>query len=238
MRLLAFADLHGHGYSDAAALVRELHPDWVVLVGDILPDFLPFGPEQTRLDSQHAKWGHCRGAFRPERGCMTFVRGNHELEGFEVPEADRQLPEAFSQRVIRLEGIPAEHGAWGWSREWEASELEGELARELQCSPRPAIALSHVPPFGLLDRDRSGASIGHRPLRRFLDAPQGRSLELVLCGHAHEARGALRYEDTWIVNVAGGFAVLDYTDGKWRVDQAGPLAKGTDPISIPILEVL
>jgi Icc-related predicted phosphoesterase len=222
MRVLAFSDLHGEGAAEAGALVQELQPDWIVLLGDILPDFLPFGPQRTRLDSQREYWRSQGCRFRREGAVTTFVRGNHELEGFEAAE-DQVLPPDLRGTVVRLEGIPAASGRWGWSREWSQAHLEEELADQIRRAPEPAIVLSHVPPLGVLDQAQNGGRIGHGPLRCLLDSRAGRSIALVLCGHAHQARGAIRHGAALVVNMAGGFAWLDLVAGVWSVKAMGGL---------------
>lgn len=223
MRLLAFADLHGRCYSEAARLIHESAPDWIVLLGDILPDFLPYGPLPTRLDSQRNHWEAHSRKFHHAKAVTTFVRGNHELEGFLVPEDQFQVPEELIGQVLRLEGIPSEHGAWGWSREWDLPQLEAELSSSLMVTNHPTVILSHVPPFGLKDLDASREPIGHRPLRDFLDSVAGRTVSLVLCGHVHESRGALMHREALVVNVSGGYAALESSGTAWNLTDLGTL---------------
>jgi Icc-related predicted phosphoesterase len=110
---------------------------------------------------------------------------------------------------VRLEGIPAEFGWWGWSRECEENSLRRELHDQLREAPRPRIYLSHVPPYGCMDKSAGGQHIGHRPLADRL-AERGWPNSLVLCGHVHSDFGWIRLGQTLIVNAACGYALIDW----------------------------
>jgi len=222
LRILAFSDLHGLHYPVASNLIDDLGPDrvdWIVLCGDLLPDFPRISGQGPRLQAQRDFWQVYRRTFLRDWATTTLVRGNHELEGFHDPALTR-LPPALEGRVVRLEGIPAEFGAWGFSREWEADALEAELEDQLRLAPEPALYLSHVPPCRCLDANARGQAIGHRPLARHLEA-RGWPAALVLCGHVHEGFGAMARGRTQVVNAACGYALLH-----WRPDGAEVIAMG------------
>jgi len=210
-RLLAFSDLHGQWFKEASALIDQTRPDWIVLCGDLLPDFGRISGRDSRLTAQREFWRTYRSRFIRDWARTTLVRGNHEIEGFSDPDLDR-LPAGLERKVVRLEGIPIEAGAWGWSREWEEADLARELQRQLAQTQEPGIYLSHVPPFGCLDRTASGQHIGHRPLARHLQE-RGWPSALVLCGHVHEALGSLTRGGTLVVNAACGYALVQVADG-------------------------
>ncbi len=221
LKILAFSDLHGRAFARASELVHLFEPDWIVLCGDMLPDFGMIGGKGNRLDAQRAFWEHYRTSFLREGAVTTFLLGNHELEGFSDPTL-RRVPKMLEGRVAWLEGIPAEFGAWGWSREREEDELEEELLTQLDAAPKPLIYLSHVPPFGYLDRCAHGEHIGHRPLREHLEGRKWPEA-LVLCGHIHEAFGSREQGDTLLVNVACGYALIEWCMGTSRLLDMGPL---------------
>lgn len=217
MRILHFSDLHGAAMRQAESLIEELQPDWIVLTGDMLPDFKRIPGELSRLEAQREWWRTWRSSFLRPGTPTTFVRGNHEIEGFE-DRALRAVPLALAGRVGILEGIPARWGAWGFSREWD----DDALHQEVQAMGEVHIVLSHVPPFGWLDRNAGGDAIGHPALRDVLDAPEDamplthasrrRALQapfLVLCGHVHESFGWERHGPTLLVNAATGYSLID-----------------------------
>ncbi len=213
LRILAFSDLHGACLREAGQLIDETRPDWIVLCGDILPDFGMVSGRESRLEAQRRFWETYRSTFVRDFAVTTLVRGNHEIEGFSDSEL-RALPLAVAGHVARLEGIPAEFGAWGWSREWEEEELEAELREQLRDVPAPRVFVSHVPPYGCLDGAAGGEHIGHRPLAAHLhdrDWPE----VLVLCGHVHESFGFMEFGQTLVVNAACGYALVE-----WRLGTA------------------
>ena len=154
------------------------------------------------------------------------MRGNHELEGFSDPGLQR-LPVRVRNLVARLEGIPAEFGAWGWSRDWADEELQTDLDAQLAAQPAPRIILSHVPPYGCLDTSAGGERIGHRPLAAHLRARRWPET-LVLCGHVHEGFGSLERGETLVVNVACGYALLEWKLGSFNLLEQARLVPDRD----------
>ena len=80
----------------------------------------------------------------------------------------------------------------------------------------PSIYLSHMPPYGYLDRGQTGEAIGHRPLCEHLRR-RGWPEVLVLCGHVQESFGSLDRGETLIVNAACRYALLEWTLGTTRI---------------------
>lgn len=215
LRILALSDLHGKCFREASSLIDETRPDWIVLCGDLLPDFGMISGKGNRLDAQRDFWKVYRSTFIRDFATTTLVRGNHEIEGFSDPEL-RRIPDCLDRQVLRLEGIPVEFGAWGWSREWEDDELAEELQGQLWETPEPRIYLSHVPPFGCLDLAANSEHIGHRFLFQHLherDWPKA----LVLCGHVHESFGSMGCGETLVVNTSCGYALMDWWQGATTV---------------------
>ena len=226
MKILLFSDLHGRHTREAEALVATNAPGWVVLTGDILPDFHMIGGRGNRLDCQREWWGTYRSSFQRLGTVTTFTLGNHELEGFR-DRALEAVPEALQGRVGVLQGNPAEFGAWGFSREFEPNQLQAEV----DALDRPLVVLSHCPPHGRLDINKEGQPIGHPPLRHYLDETPEAPL-LVLCGHVHESFGQFRQGRTLIVNAALGFALLDLdlTTGLARVLEMSRMKTSTPEV--------
>ncbi len=203
MKLLHVSDLHGRHTGVVEGLIATHAPDWVVLTGDMLPDFYMIGGRGNRLDCQHGWWWTFRNSFLRPGMVTTFVLGNHEIEGFRDRELE-SCPEALQGRVGVLQGNPVEFGAWGYSREFSSDELQSEV----DALNHPLVVLSHCPPLGLLDTNAEGTCIGHSPFRRFLEEAPEPPL-LVLCGHVHEAFGQTRRSRTLLVNAATGYALVD-----------------------------
>jgi Icc-related predicted phosphoesterase len=219
LRILAISDLHGLHFKTASDLIDDLRPDWIVLCGDLLPDFGKIPGVGNRLQAQREFWQAYRRTFIRDFAVTTLVRGNHEIEGFQDPALCR-LPAELDGHVVRLEGVPAEFGTWGWSREWQDDHLERELYDQLREAPEPWIYISHVPPYGCLDTTKVGEQVGHRPLARHLQG-LGWPNALVLCGHVHESFGSMKRDQTLIVNAACGYVLIEWDKDGSRVITSG-----------------
>ena len=213
MKILHLSDLHGRHTRAVEQLIDTHAPDWVVLTGDMLPDFYMIGGKGNRLECQREWWGTYRSSFMHPCAITTFSLGNHEIEGFRDRELEG-VPAALQGRVGVLQGNPAEFGAWGFSREYESDELQDEV----DALNRPLVVLSHCPPYGLLDANKEATRIGHPPFRIYLDEAPEPPL-LVLCGHVHESFGQVRLGRTLVVNAATGYALveLDLQHGQAQV---------------------
>ena len=71
---------------------------------------------------------------------------------------------------------------------WKREHLDQQLPSP--SFPEADVVLSHVPPFGILDRSHRGENVGSRPLLTSV-AAWGQPPTLWCFGHVHEARGAL-----------------------------------------------
>ena len=223
MRILVFSDLHGNGFTAAERLTAELQPDWVVLCGDMLPDFRN-RPDDKRLDAQVDFWLERRGCFLREGAVTTYILGNHEQTGF-LDAGMVRLPGSLEGRVVRLEGIPGDAGPFSFAKGSPDSVLDAELQAQLTAAPEPLIYLSHAPPYGSRDKTHRGTHIGHRPLFHHLQArdwPQA----LVLCGHVHQSFGCEEAGSTTILNAATGYALLDWNQGNIRLLEMHRLVEG------------
>lgn len=223
MRILAFSDLHGNGFYEASSLIDQHRPNWIITCGDMLPDFSQ-RPANYRLMAQQVFWRDNRHLFvRPET-LTTMIVGNHELPGFKYPGMDL-LPSQLEGHVVRIEGIPGDSGPFSFANRRPEEELEEELQDQLSVVPDPLIYLSHAPPYGSRDKSHQGDHIGHRPLFRHLrdrDWPR----VLVLCGHLHNGFGVEEVGATIIVNVATGYAVIEWDGGSTHVLEMGRLVTG------------
>ena len=211
MKILHLSDLHGRHTQAVEKLIVDHTPDWIVLTGDILPEFGKVSGEASRLARQREWWGTYRTSFMSPQAVTTFTLGNHEIFGFRDRELEA-VPSALVGLVGILQGNPTEFGSWGFSREYGPEQLQAEVG----LLNHPQVVLSHCPPYGLADRNRQGVAIGHRPLRALLD----NSLEapaLVLCGHVHEGNSQIHHGGTLVVNSAGGYALLDLDLGTGQV---------------------
>lgn len=223
MKILAFSDLHGSGFQEAGRLIDLHRPEWVVLCGDMLPDFNQ-RLVGARLDAQRTFWSDQRAAFVRPGLVTTFLNGNHELPGFR-DEGLGTVPTGLAGRLVRLEGIPRDSGPFSFAQGLPDSLLEAELRNQLSQALHPVIYISHSPPFGSCDRTHRGDHIGHRPLFRHLqslDWPRA----LVICGHVHQSFGIDSPGDTTILNVATGYALMEWGEHRTCVLEMARLTTG------------
>lgn len=228
MKILAFSDLHGRNYKKASQLIKLLKPDWIVLLGDILPDFDMVSGVANRLACQRNHWNEFGHLFESPNAPTTFIRGNHELDGFEVPKRHQMLPGGMEGQVLQLEGYPSDSEAGVEGRCLSLEGLSKEVQDQADQNPGAGVVLSHVPPFGCLDEAEPGQTIGHKPLADWLFRRRIGPRGLVLCGHVHESFGIGSIGDNpndkaLVVNLAGGFALVQTSDEGWRVNRMARL---------------
>ncbi len=80
-----------------------------------------------------------------------------------------------------------------------------EMIKAAESNNMKIVLLTHAPPYGVLDEIPSG-HVGCTSFSAFL----GR-VQLIVCGHIHEARGVVRTKGTVVVNpgmAASGYAAL------------------------------
>ena len=190
MRLLALADLHGNRTVLRAVLARATPADVIVLAGDLTnlgsPDD---AAEAVALCRQHAPHvltvtGNCDDELIEKR----MVTDGNSLTG-----AGRVVD------GVGFFGVSA--GPPHRGNTWEVSEavMADWLARGYRAiadAPRK-ILVSHPPPFGIVDRSYTQHHGGSHAVRAALDTY---AIQLVVCGHIHEARGLAQHNGTTIVN--------------------------------------
>ncbi|WP_094229171.1 metallophosphoesterase family protein [Methanolobus psychrotolerans] len=198
MRLFAIADPHGN-YSKIEKLLEQSgNIDVVLIAGDITN----FGPDEKALE--------LIDMFNPP---ILAVPGNCDHESIlEVIENSRAMN--LHNRSVEIDGIRFV-GMGGsnptpFCTPFEIQECDFEtnlnnLMNEKEKTDETVILLTHVPPYGILDKV-GDVHVGCKALSTFLD-----KANLMVCGHIHEARGIKKYGKTIIVNpgmAALGFAAL------------------------------
>lgn len=81
--------------------------------------------------------------------------------------------------------------------ESEIHEILKQFEASVRNHPGRKILVSHVPPFEILDLTNDYINAGSYALREFIE---NNELDLVICGHIHEAYGIDRLGKTLIVN--------------------------------------
>ena len=207
MRLVSISDLHG----SLTMLTRILdacgRADVVVLAGDITH----FGTPEEAVEAARI--------CRQTGATVLTVTGNCDDEAIEARLVREGCSISGSGRIVDGVGFLGVPSASFYHRDsWEVKEET--LAAWIREGHRqvagasPLVMVPHAPPFGAVDRSRSGAPGGSRAVR---SAVEEIGPDLVLCGHIHEARGMERLGGTVVVNCGVGGA------GEYAIAEIGEL---------------
>ncbi len=183
MKLLVLSDLHGD-YSHVGSILDQAGDfDAILIAGDITN----FGPDEHALELLEmfdepvfAIPGNCDNPsiLRVlDENTINLHNSSHTLQGLTFVGLGGSNPTPFN--------TPFELS------EKKIGEYVGMLLSRLNGR---TILLSHAPPLNTTDRVPRG-NVGSEALARFL----GR-LDLIVCGHIHEARGSVCVKGTCVVN--------------------------------------
>ncbi len=190
MHLLAISDIHGNRTKLGEILARANAADVIVLAGDLThlgsPDE---AAEVVALCKRHAPHvltvsGNCDDELIEQR----MVADGNSLTG--------------AGRIVNGVGFcGVSAAAPHHGNTWEVSEqqLNAWLSSgyRMIADTSQKILVSHPPPFGFVDLAYTQKHGGSRAVRAALNQY---ALQLVVCGHIHEARGMTHYNGTTIVN--------------------------------------
>jgi Icc-related predicted phosphoesterase len=168
--------------------------DVLLIAGDICPPT----DQRAWLDREFRAWLRSSPATH-----VVATWGNNDVAG--QREDAPELPctflvdEVVTRAGLRIYGTPWSTGIsyQVWAFQEEDDLLEGLYRRVPE---RLDILLSHIPPFGLLDKDMRGISNGSRALLGEVERVRP---AVTVCGHVHAARG--HYAFPWggqLYNVA------------------------------------
>lgn len=207
MRIFAIADPHGNYSSIRSLLEMSGQVDAVLIAGDLTN----FGPVE--------KANELIAMFDQK---VMAVPGNCDPASI-LGVLDSSSAVNLHNRTVTYKGINF-IGAGGSNPtpfctpfEIEECDIEkslGESMAEAEGSGNPVVLLTHAPPYGVLDVV-GDMHVGCRSIASYLG-----KVDLIVCGHIHEARGIEKNNGTVVVNpgmAASGFAALidlDILEGK------------------------
>lgn len=213
MKLLAISDLH----SSKASLdpLRRESFDAVLLAGDISNGSMEDVRDVLRsLSGLGAPVFFVPGNMDPKalldepemEGCLNLHARRSRLGGYSIGGVGGGTISPFSTRI-----------------EFSEEEILSFL-KEIE---RVEILLTHAPPFGVLDRVRSGINIGSRALRGYIEEM---TPLICVCGHVHESRGVERMGRTVVVNPGplqrGDYALIELEGDEIKVHLRGHRTQG------------
>lgn len=189
MKILAISDPHGD-YSKIKEMIEKAGDfDLVVIVGDITN----FGPDEKVEELMEM-------FDRP----VLAIPGNCDqrsiLKALEASKATNLHGKAEQVGNIRFIGLGGSNPT-PFNTPFELSEEEIEKALEgMVCSAEneedcgTIVLLTHAPPYGARDELPFG-HVGSKAIQKFLDR-----VDLIVCGHIHEAKGLEQVGKTVVVN--------------------------------------
>jgi Icc-related predicted phosphoesterase len=189
MKILAISDPHGN-YSKINKIVERAGDfDLVVIVGDITN----FGPDE-KVDELMKMFD------KP----VLAIPGNCDqksiLKALDASKAINLHAKAKQIGKIRFIGLGGSNPT-PFNTPFELPEEEIEKVLEgMVCSAEntgdcgPIVLLTHAPPHGARDELPFG-HVGSKAIRKFVDR-----VDLIVCGHIHEAKGTEKIGKTVVVN--------------------------------------
>ncbi len=207
MRILALSDLHGKCSTLNKILLASGEVDLILFAGDITD--LGFIGSAKVLEKL---WGKK----------VLAVQGNCDLPWdkafFDFSRAINLHASSVQIDDVLFMGLGGSN-ITPYNTPYELTECEIHQILEkfkgvIGSYPGRKILVSHVPPFEILDLTRDYINAGSYALREFIE---GSELDLVVCGHIHEAYGIDRLGKTLIVNTgaaeAGHAALIEIDSG-------------------------
>lgn len=189
MKILAISDPHGD-YSKIKKMMERVGDfDLAVIVGDLTQ----FGPDEKVEE-----------LLEMFDGPVLAIPGNCDqrsiLKALDASKAINLHGKTEQLGNIRFIGLGGSNPT-PFNTPFELSEEEIEQALEgMVCSAEKAkdcgviVLLTHAPPHGARDELPFG-HVGSNAIRKFVDR-----VDLVICGHIHEAKGSENIGKTLIVN--------------------------------------
>lgn len=198
MRLLLFSDVHSDLSASRELVRRAAAVEVVVCAGDLCNAHRGLARVVELL----------RGIGQPS----VLVAGNNETTA-DLAEACAGWPSAVVLHGTGAEvlGVPF-FGVGGgipvtpfgsWSYDFDEAQAETLLAG----CPTGGILVTHSPPTGVLDRSRSGRSLGSTAVRAAVDRCRPK---LLACGHIHGSGGRQEHVgDTLVVNAGPAGVIVE-----------------------------
>ena len=195
-----------HGMLPDPDKVKDV--DFVIHAGDIGPDFFPARPKKEIIrwyEGEFFRW--CLDIGKP----IYMTYGNHDFVGERIPQ---RIKESLAPNVhiyvdeqVEIEGKKVWFSPWSnlfgdWAWMLDEDALRRKYFNNIPDDTQ--VIVSHGPPYGLGDKifwDGVSQNVGSRSLLSFMDRLA--DLEMVVCGHIHEARGyyADGEVDVWNVSL-------------------------------------
>ncbi len=223
MKIVCFSDWQGYLGGDELlkGLRRFKGVDFLIFAGDGFLNLI--NPDMIRERTQYVSMYMKRLNIRPPmyileylvkfpRIAFLYVEGNDDpniyLNHF---GAIRLSCKIFGCRGYNFIGIPASSGIIKGINTITENKIKGILSKAKKL--KNLIIVSHMPPYGILDRIPRGTSIGSTSIREFLENNHS-NISLIICGHAHGYGGKfIKFKNTLIINCAMRIVCIEISKG-------------------------
>ncbi len=203
-KILAITDIHFNLSNLRKILETVRDADLILIAGDI---------------TNFGKGSEAREViklFKAQNKPFFFVPGNCDYYNFfpqDVLQHDIHGKHVMVDdiAIIGIGGsIPTPFSTPFELSEEQLEKMLNEVFSSITGNVRRVILLSHTPPYNtLVDLTKTGFHVGSRNVRKFIET---RKVDLVICGHVHEARNIDRIGNTLIVNPGpanvGNYAII------------------------------
>lgn len=229
VRICAIGDIHGEIERLRLVIdaIQKFEPKLVFLVGDIGPNYYPPGNKSPNAINE-ARWivqteavldlvADKIGATSYGSPKIVAVWGNHDAKN-KISNPSRNGKIVWIEDSPSLSpfitGFGGAQDHFGFPNEWNEDRLRACDYPDFSGS---SIALTHAPPFSILDRTRDGDIVGSKLIREQIEKSQ---VSLHVFGHIHEAVGIQKIGKRTFVNCGSlgapygkaQFAVCDSED--------------------------
>ncbi|MFP4654385.1 MAG: metallophosphoesterase [Methanohalobium sp.] len=190
MRILAITDLHGN-YSKIIPLLQKSGEIDLVLIAGDLTNFGPDEKAEKLIDMFESPVLAIPGNCDPKSLLDVLERRDINLHN-----SSRTIGDVT---FIGLGG--SNPTPFNTPFELEEDEIESNLEtliNEAEKTDNVSVLLTHAPPHCTLDEVPAG-NVGCRSIAKFMDR-----MDLIVCGHIHEARGVMEFGKSIVVNPGMG----------------------------------
>ncbi len=195
MKIIAITDIHGN-YKKAEEIILYEKPDILIIGGDL-----------TNVGSiKEAELAIQK--FQKYTAEMLSIAGNMDLPGHDTLFDQHGISINGNGKIINGIGFFGVSGA-PLSPLNTPYEIEEKSVSEILIKgfkkikdTKIKILVSHAPPYGTeLDVIHSGRHVGSTAVKNFIEA---HDINVLICGHIHEARGKCLFNNIQMINCGEG----------------------------------
>ncbi len=198
MKILAIADIHGNLSRVKSILSRAGDVAAILVAGDITN----FGPDEKAEEILDVLAASCKNVMAVPGNCDP----RSVLQVIQNSGVKSLHDSTLTLGAITFIGIGGSNlTPFGTPFELSEEEIKEIISRLIEKTSDRTVLLSHAPPRNTLDFTANG-NVGSKAIEEILNY-----VDLVICGHIHDARGTRKVGNTLVVNpgpASKGFAAI------------------------------